>query len=233
LGLFRRDKPLHEQLADAADEPLPRPPLESYLNPHLSAPAHSPLERPVEAGAGADTDASEERTESPAADWWLSDRSSRANSVPIAALGPLSSRPWDVVITVDAPLVRGDHLTFVTLDDGTVILDDDQPDGALAPIADAVEQAIRPPYRAAAVRNDGPLWGVSAVRITLLQIPGLEGDSAELVANGSEPTLTVDGKQVRQHVEELERAGESQGSTYVVRAARVDEDIWQVDALPL
>jgi len=55
--------------------------------------------------------------------------------------------------------------------------------------------------------------------------------NAVIGAPGS--TLTVDGRPVYGSVSSFERAGEAHGSTYVVRAERIDGDLWQVEALPL
>src|SRR4051812_41563857 len=65
------------------------------------------------------------------------------------------ARRWDTVASVAAPALRGDSVHFVALDEGTLVVEEDEPDDALGPLADAVEQAIRPPYRAEAVRR-GP-----------------------------------------------------------------------------
>ena len=145
-------------------------------------------------------------------------------------------REWDLVTSVEAPELRGDRIGFVALADGTLVTDDDvpdEPDGALSPVADAVERVLAPPYRAAAVRHDETLWGVGAVRIRLVQLPSLDGDQAELISNGSDPVLTVDGRSVRTRVRQLEEVGEREGEEYVVRCVRVDGDLWQVDALAL
>ena len=68
------------------------------------------------------------------------------------------ARKWDAVVTTDAPALQGDAVHFAALGDGSLILDEDQPDGALAPLADALETRLAPPYRAEGVRRDGTLW---------------------------------------------------------------------------
>jgi len=47
-------------------------------------------------------------------------------------------RRWDAVTTVEAPALRGDAVHFVALADGTLVVDEDEPDAALEPLADAV-----------------------------------------------------------------------------------------------
>ena len=46
-------------------------------------------------------------------------------------------------------------------------------------------------------------------------------------------TLTVDGRTTLGHAPALERIGETEGTEYVVRAERLDGDLWEVEATPL
>ena len=75
--------------------------------------------------------------------------------------------PWDVVTSAHAPDLPGDTFSFVALEDGTLVVDDDVPEGSATPLADAVETELRKPYEAVAVRqNDGDgLWRVAAVEV--------------------------------------------------------------------
>jgi hypothetical protein len=143
------------------------------------------------------------------------------------------ARRWDSVVTVAAPGLRGDTVHFVALADGTLIVDEDEPDGALAPLADAVETMLAAPYRAEGVRRDSDTWGVGARGITIVAEPGIEGDQAELVVSGGERSLSVDGRNRIARAAAFERAGEQAGESYVVRATRIDGDLWEVDAAPL
>ena len=63
---------------------------------------------------------------------------------------------------------RGDIVHFVALPDGTLVVEEDEPDAALTPLADAVETSIPPPYRAEAVRRGPEAWAVAASRITIV-----------------------------------------------------------------
>ena len=74
---------------------------------------------------------------------------------------------------------------FVALGDGTLVVDGDEPDDAVTPLADALERALAPPYRAEAVRRDGTLWAVAGRRIALVEEPGLDGEEAELVVDAA------------------------------------------------
>jgi hypothetical protein len=142
-------------------------------------------------------------------------------------------RQWDAVTTVEAPGLRGDAVHFVTLDADTLIVEEDEPDGALAPLAEAVERSLAPPYRAEAVRRTQTAWAVAARRVELLEARGLHGDEAELVVTRENRVLRLDGRTVLGRSPELERAGEGRGSEYVVRARRVDGDLWEVEAAAL
>ncbi|MGN6796542.1 MAG: hypothetical protein ACTHKS_00170 [Gaiellaceae bacterium] len=143
-------------------------------------------------------------------------------------------RRWDAVVAANAAGLSGDSVHFVALEDRTLVVEEDQPDEALAPLADAIETRLAPPYRAAAVRRRGSLWGVAGRRIMVVSEPGLTGDEAELVLTSSGWTLTVDGQHRVGHVPALEAAGRAGGSTdVVVRASRLDGDLWEVETAPL
>ncbi len=143
------------------------------------------------------------------------------------------ARRWDAVASATAPGLRGDAVHFVALSDGTLVVEEDEPDDALAPLADAVEASIPPPYRAEAVRRGADAWAVAGSRIAVLAVPGLRGDHAELVVTRDGRALTVDGRATLGHEPALERLGQAQGAEYVVRAERVDGDLWEVEATPL
>jgi hypothetical protein len=210
VGLFRRDKPLHEQLAEQAGLDLDAG--TRFDGEPPSAPPESPT---------------------PARATW--EERLPGGDVPGAAgvHGLARSRRWDTVVMAEAPGLQGDGVHFVVLPDGTLIVEEDEPDGALGPLADAVETSVPPPYRAEAVRQGESRWAVAAVRITVVEAAGLEGEEAELVTTDDSSTLTIDGRPVYGSVPSFERAGEAHGSTYVVRAERIDGDLWQVEALPL
>jgi hypothetical protein len=144
------------------------------------------------------------------------------------------ARRWDAVVAADAPGLRGDAVHFVALEDGTIVVEEDEPDDALAPLAEAIESRLAPPYRAEAVRRDGALWGVAGRRITVVSEPGLSGEEAELVPTSSGWALTVDGQRRVAHVPALEAAGRAGGAREaVVRASRLSDDLWEVETARL
>ena len=136
-------------------------------------------------------------------------------------------REWDAVATAEAPALRSDEVEFVALPDGTLLVDDDFDDQALTPLADAVEQSLRPPYRARAVRRGGDTWAVAANGIQVVEVPEpIEGDELELsVADGTR-TLVVDGAPAFGSIATLERL--SRHESFALRARRLDGDLWEV-----
>lgn len=141
-------------------------------------------------------------------------------------------RRWDAVASADAPGLAGDELHFVTLPNGDLVVDEDEPPDTVAPLADAIEQTIEPPYRAEAVRRQDEVWAVAARRVEVASFEA-DGELLELVATDAGRTLTVDGERAFGSVPELERVGRSQGESYVVRARRLDDDLWEIEADPL
>ncbi|MGH3003176.1 MAG: hypothetical protein ACRDM1_11045 [Gaiellaceae bacterium] len=143
------------------------------------------------------------------------------------------ARRWDGVATAEAPGLRGDNVHFVALADGTLLVAEDEPDDAVAPLAEAAARIVAPPYRAEAVRRESWAWSVAATRIQVVEVRGLSGDEAELVVNRDGRSLHVDGRSTLGRAPALERAGEAQAAEYVVRASRVDGDLWEVEATAL
>jgi hypothetical protein len=143
------------------------------------------------------------------------------------------AREWDATVTADAPDLSGDAATFVVLPDGSVLVEDG-PDDALDPLAAAVEQELRPPYRARAARQGESLWAVQARRIEVLALPDAPGgDELDLTHTDDETRLSVDGQRVFGSLPELERRGELLGRDYAVHAERLDGDLWEIRAAPL
>lgn len=146
--------------------------------------------------------------------------------------GIARQRDWDAVATVQAPDVPGDEVAFDVLPDRTVLVEDEQGDAPLAPLADAIERELTPPYRARAVRQSPELWAVAARTIEVIRLPGRDGERLELSVRGAERALTVDGLREFGTVPELESlAGDRRD--YVVRADRLDDTWWEVKVDPL
>ena len=165
MGLFRRAKPLHERLAEEGALDIgPRPPEPSRLGGMLHA-----------AGGGG---------------FLLGPPDVFGNPSPLGEVGfhgVPRPRRWDAVATAEAEL-PGEEVHFVALPDGTLLVDENVPDGSLSPLADAVEETLKPPYRAHAIRQGQSVWAVAGTRIEVRELPGHDGDELELV-EGNEVIL--------------------------------------------
>lgn len=145
---------------------------------------------------------------------------------------PRPRNPWDAIVSVVAPSLPGETLVFHALPDGTLVVDEDVPAGSVAPLADAVERSVQPPYRAEAVRHDADVWAVAARRVEMLDLPGVQGD--ELVASrvGDQVDLSVDCVGV--HPPEILRAAlAAHPGDVAIVAERIDGALWSADVSPL
>jgi len=141
-------------------------------------------------------------------------------------------RRWDGVGSAEAPELTGDEVHFVALPNGDLVVDEDEPPDTLAPLAATIEETISPPYRAEAVRRDGDIWAVAARRVEVAELEA-PGDELELVVNEGERALTVDGARTFGSIPDLERLGSREGSSYVARARRLEDRLWEVEINPL
>jgi hypothetical protein len=143
-------------------------------------------------------------------------------------------RTWDAVATADAPELEGDQLDFVALPDGTLLVDDDLPEGALEPLAQALGQELETPYRARAVRREGDVWAIAGNRIDVVQAPEeIEGDTVSLAVKGIERTLLVDERPSLGDAPTLEAFARERHRDFVLHAERLDGDLWAVQVNPL
>lgn len=142
-------------------------------------------------------------------------------------------RTWDATALAEVDGLDADEATFVVLPDGSVLVEDG-PDASLEGLAEAVEQELRPPYRAHAVRRGETLWAVEARRIEVLELPGApDGDTLDLTRTDDGSELYVDGERVFGTVRGLEQRGEREGREFAVHAERLDGDLWDVRASAL
>ena len=141
---------------------------------------------------------------------------------------------YDAVVAVHAPGIPGTSVEFATLPNGDVIVDSEQGDADLSPLADAVERHVKPPYRVVARRGEDDMWSVAARGIDVLEVDFAGGDAIELASVDGHVDLKVDGNPWNGSIAELEGAGEAaDGEDYVVQAERLDGDLWEVRASPL
>ena len=133
-------------------------------------------------------------------------------------------READAVVTADAPDVEGDAVLFVSLADGSLLVEDGA-DSPLDALATAVEQELRPPYRARAVRRGETLWAIEAKRIEVLSIPDAPAGNAIDVTHTADGTeVAVDGERIFGSIPVLEQRGQREGREYTVHAERLDDD---------
>jgi hypothetical protein len=141
-------------------------------------------------------------------------------------------REWDAVVTADAPEIEGDAVDFVALPDGSLLVEQEDGDAALEPLATAVEERLAPPYRAHAARQTDSLWAVSASRIQVAKFEA-DGDRIELTNTADGKGLRVDDMPSFGTIPALERLGEAAGPAYAVHAERLDADLWEIRVAPL
>ena len=198
MGLFRREKPLHERLAEEGGLDLQRDAREPELLPPVDPTPNHPF--------------------------W---RITGIHGVPRV-------REWDAVASAVAPKLPGEKIEFVAIQDGTLYTDDDLPDDALVPLADALEGRLEAPYHALGVRQEGDVWGVAAMRVQVLEVPeDIAGDKVDIAVNDGERTITVDEAEFRGGIPSLEQFAAQQFGSFVLHASRLDDTLWEVTVLPL
>ncbi len=141
-------------------------------------------------------------------------------------------RTWDVIASANAPALVGDSVTFVALEDGSIVVNEDEPDDSLLPLADAIEHTLPPPYRAAAVRNAGDMWSAVAEKVAIVELPEISGDVVDLTIVGGERELRIDGERTIEPLPALDALAGEHGDA-ALHAERVDDAIFAVDVFPL
>ncbi len=141
-------------------------------------------------------------------------------------------REWDEVVTVSGPAAVGGEAHLVVLERDRVVLED----GSLPFDAASLISGLRtnPPYRAWVVHRHDGAWGVAARRIDVIELdvdPG--GDDVELVWDGVERVVHVDGSRAAAAVDQLDAIGRRRFATFVVTAHRLEGALWEVDVAPL
>lgn len=141
-------------------------------------------------------------------------------------------REWDAVASAEAPGLPGDEVEFVVLPDGSLVVDEDVPDGTLAPLADAL--SLPAPYHAFGLRQDADVWSVAAKRVQVAEVPEhVEGDEIQLVVTDETRTLVVDDMPSSASIPSLEAFAAEQFGSFVLRASRLDDLLWEVTVIPL
>jgi len=194
LGFFRRERPIHEQLAREAGLDFPRD--VSELSPREPIDPRHPF-------------------------WQV-----------VGIHGIPREREWDAVGSAEAPGLPGDEVEFVELPDGSLVVDEDVPDGTLAPLADAL--SVPAPYHAFGLRQDADIWSVAAKRVQVLEVPEeIDGDELQLVVTDETRSLLVDEQPSSVSIPTLEAFAAEQFGSFVLHASRLDDLLWEVTVIPL
>ena len=200
MGIFRRERPIHEQLADEA---------------------------------GLDIDGIDDELAMAANDPALVTRVHVPSDL-LAVHGIPRDREWDAVASAEAPDLPGEELEYVALEDGTLIVDDDLPDGALSPLADALEGQIRAPYHGWAFWQGDDVWAVAAKRVQVVEVPeDVPGDEVSMSVNNGSRSVMVDGADSHAELPSLETFAGQQYGSFALHASRLDDTLWEVTVLPL
>lgn len=142
------------------------------------------------------------------------------------------SQEWTVIVAAEAPEIQGDAVEFVALADGTLIVDVEEGETSLDPLARAVEAELPRPYRAKGVPHERGWWAVSARPTTVCELPGVEADHVELTSYRGE--RTVSGAPEDVELGRLEKLAAARGfEDYAIEAERLDGDLWEVQLNPL
>jgi len=194
LGFFRRERPIHEQLAREAGLDFPRD--VSELSPREPIDPRHPF-------------------------WQV-----------VGIHGIPREREWDAVGSAEAPGLPGDEVEFVELPDGSLVVDEDVPDGTLAPLADAL--SVPAPYHAFGLRQDADIWSVAAKRVQVLEVPEeIDGEELQLVVTDETRSLLVDEQPSSVSIPTLEAFAAEQFGSFVLHASRLDDLLWEVTVIPL
>jgi hypothetical protein len=140
-------------------------------------------------------------------------------------------REWDAVGSVAGPGTPGEETSLVALADGRAVIEEGAPADA-----DLLVSALRleRPFRLRAVHREDGVWVVAGRRIEVVPLARpAAGAAVEVVWDGVELVTTVDGASAAERFPELEQLGSSRFETYVVRAVRVTDGLWEVSVLPL
>lgn len=140
--------------------------------------------------------------------------------------------PWGDLCFAQSPGIQGDHVAFVTLPSGEILVIEGG-EGDLSPLADEVERHVARPYEAQATRQYADHWAVAAIAMEVAEFRYPDAKEMSLSYNDGQREFLADGQPRSVSVPELEQIGRRVGPNYLVRAIRIDGDFWSVQAHPL
>ena len=72
------------------------------------------------------------------------------------------------------------------------------------------------------------------MRVAVVEVPEpIDGDKVELAVNEGERTIRVDDVETKVDIPSLEQYAAEQFGSFVLRATRLDDTLWEVSVLPL
>ena len=93
---------------------------------------------------------------------------------------------------------------------------------------------VAEPYHAFAVRQEGAIWTIAVRRVSVVEVPEeIPGDEVDMAVNEGERAVRVDGTELDGEIPSLEDFATQQFGSFVLRASRLDETLWEVTVLPL
>jgi hypothetical protein len=133
-----------------------------------------------------------------------------------------------VVVSLLAPTVAGDYAVFVALPERLLIVEEQEGDGDLGVLADAVDKRLEAPYRARALRVDERRFVVVASQIETVELPGLDGEELVVFAlPDGQRTVVLDGASYQLASPEVESILE-ESAPCLLRLENVDESVWEI-----
>jgi hypothetical protein len=139
-------------------------------------------------------------------------------------------------VTAACAGAAGERCVIVCPAEGRMRVDEgDQ--GAAICAAEALEGELEPPYRALALRREGDTWAVGAVAIEVAELPAdVRGEELMLtVTEEGGQELLVDGEPAPAEggLAALTALAADRFEAYVLRAARLEDTLWEVTIDPL
>jgi hypothetical protein len=136
---------------------------------------------------------------------------------------------------ISIPLeIAGEAFSFVVLDDGSLIIEDQAGEESLETVATVIERHVARPYRARGFRGE-ERWVVVADAVELIDLGAFGEDDVTLVAIDGTRRFVVGGAlRPESDIPDALLAAAEESEPCVVSCAHVDEQWWEltIDELP-
>jgi hypothetical protein len=141
---------------------------------------------------------------------------------------------WRPLASANAPELRGAEILFFALEDGSVIVDEQEGDAPLDPLLDALDSRIEPPYKAQAIHLGAAQWSIAARPIDVVELPDVKADELTVARYADE--VVVDDEPVADPApyRPLEKVAAGHGyADYVAELTRLEDPLFAVQLTPL